>query len=252
MCEDQAVKLSIVVPVYNEKPTVAALLERVLAAELPAGMERELIVVDDASTDGTDRVLAPFAARPGVTVLTKGLPRGKGSAVKVGLARVRGDFVVVQDADLEYDPADYARLLEPLLDGSAEVVLGSRVLDAPQRWQFRRFSGAERAYGFLVNLGGVLFTGLFNALYGSRLTDGATMFKLFRAADLRAIDLRGSGFDYDWEILAKLARRGARFVERPVSYRARGRAEGKKIRFWRDGVGVLVAILRWRFVRGRP
>ncbi len=239
-------RLTILIPVYDEKATFARLFESVLAAPLPDGLEKEVVVVDDASTDGTRDLVRACAGRPGVTVVLKDPPRGKGAAVRRGLQEATGDFLLVQDADLEYDVADYPRLLAPLLDGSADVVLGSRVLRAPQRWQFRRFSGAERVYGLFVNAGGVLFTGLFNRLYGTALTDGATMFKLFRTADVRALGLRGSGFDYDWELLARLAKRGRRFIELPVSYHARGRAEGKKIRFWRDGVRVLAAILRWR------
>lgn len=240
-------KLTVLIPVYDEKPTFSVLLERVRAAPLPAGLEREIVVVDDASTDGTREDALRLADPPRVRVVLKDPPRGKGAAVRRGLAEARGELLLVQDGDLEYDPADCARLLPPLLEGRADVVLGSRVLDAPQRWQFRRFRGAERVYGLLVNAGGVLFTGLFNLLYGTRLTDGATMYKVFRTEDLRALDLRGDGFDYDWEILAKLAKKGRRFAELPVSYRARGRAEGKKIRFWRDGTRVLAAILRWRF-----
>ena len=125
-------------------------------------------------------------------------------------------------------------------------MFGSRVMTSPQDWQFRRLHGPERLFGFLVNLGGVIFTGLFNLLYGTRLTDGATMYKLFRTADLKALDLKSDGFDYDWEISAKLAKKGLRFAERPVFYKARSLAEGKKIRFWRDGWRVLVAILRYR------
>jgi glycosyltransferase involved in cell wall biosynthesis len=239
-------RLSVIIPVYDEKATFSTLLAKVLAAPLPGGLEKEVIVVDDASTDGTRDLVRACAGRPGIKVVLKDPPRGKGTAVRRGLKESTGDFLLVQDADLEYDPADYARLLAPLLDGSADAVLGSRVLDAPQRWQFRRFHGLERVYGLFVNAGGVMFTGLFNLLYGTALTDGATMFKLFRTADLRALDLWGDGFDYDWEILAKFARRGLRFVELPVSYHARGRAEGKKIRFWRDGARVLTAIVRWR------
>jgi len=120
-------------------------------------------------------------------------------------------------------------------------------MTSPQHWQFRRFSGFERFYGLFVNLGGVLFTTLFNKLYGTNLTDGATMFKVFRGPELRALTLKSDGFDYDWEISAKLAKKGSRFGEVPVAYKARSRAEGKKIRFWRDGTRVLIAILRYRF-----
>jgi glycosyltransferase involved in cell wall biosynthesis len=239
-------KLSIILPVYNEKATFSTLFESVAAVALPGGLEKEIVIVEGGSTDGTRDAVKRVAARPGVQVVYEDAPRGKGAAVRAGLARITGDLVLIQDGDLEYDVADYPRLLEPLLAGECEVMFGSRTSRSPQQWQFRRFGGLERFYGFFVNLGGVLFTGLFNLLYGTRLTDGATMFKIFRAADLKALTLRSDVFDYDWEISAKLAKKGLRFGERPVSYKARSRAEGKKIRFWRDGTRVLIAILRYR------
>jgi glycosyltransferase involved in cell wall biosynthesis len=242
------VKLSIILPVYNEKATFATLFEQVAAVALPGGLGKEIVIVEGGSTDGTREEVRRVAARPGVSVVYEERPRGKGAAVRAGLARVTGDFVLIQDGDLEYDVADYAKLLEPLLAGSCDVMFGSRVARSPQQWQFRRFGGLERFYGFFVNLGGVLFTGLFNYLYDTNLTDGATMFKIFRAEDLKSLTLRSDVFDYDWEISAKLAKKGRRFGEVPVSYKARSRAEGKKIRFWRDGTRVLIAIVRYRFV----
>jgi hypothetical protein len=156
---------------------------------------------------------------------------------------------LIQDADLEYSTDDYGAVLEPLMGGRCDVVFGSRSLEHSQRWQYRQYHGlAERLYGVLVNLGGVLFTGLFNVLYGTKLSDGATMFKVFRVSDVKALNLTCDGFDYDWEISAKLAKRGLRFAEVPVRYKARSRAEGKKIRFWRDGTRVLWAIIKFKFV----
>lgn len=241
-------KFSIIVPVYNERATVAVLLDAVLAAPLPEGLEKEVIVVEGRSSDGTTEVVRGYEGRPGVRVFYEEKPRGKGAAVRLGLAQVTGDIVLVQDGDLEYDVADYPKLLTPLLEGSADVVFGSRSLEHRQRWQYRQFKGlVERLYGLVVNWGGLFYTILFNRLYGTSLSDGATMFKLFRAEHLKAITLKSDGFDYDWEISAKLAKRGCRFMEAPVSYKARSRAEGKKIRFWRDGWLVFIAILRYRF-----
>jgi dolichol-phosphate mannosyltransferase len=247
-------KLSIIVPVFNEKATFPVLFDKLLGVALPRGLEKEIVIVEGASTDGTREEVRRCEGLPGVKIVWETEPRGKGAAVRAGLAEVEGDFLLVQDGDLEYDVADYASLLEPLLDGRCDVMFGSRTLRSPQAWQFRRFSGLERLYGLAVNFGGVLFTGLFNRMHGTNLTDGATMFKLFRAADVKALTLRSDVFDYDWEIIAQLARKGARFAERPVSYRARSRAEGKKIRFWRDGPRVLLAILRGRFepISGGP
>lgn len=240
-------KLSIIVPVYNERETVSRLLEEVLAAPLPQGWEKEIIIVEGRSTDGTAQIVRGYEGRPGVSVLYEESPRGKGAAVRLGLARVTGDAVLVQDGDLEYKPSEYPLVLAPLIKGDCDVVFGSRTLASPQQWQFRRFSGLERLYGLFVNLGGVLFTALFNRLYGTRLTDGATMYKVFRSRDLKDLTLRSDGFDYDWEIAGKLARRGRRFAEVPVTYTARSRAQGKKIRFWRDGWRVFAAIVRYRF-----
>ncbi len=240
-------KLSIIVPVVNEKATVKKLLDSVLSVSI-TGIQKEIIVVEGASTDGTREIVRGYEGRPGVSVIYEQAPRGKGAAVRAGLGPASGELLLVQDGDLEYDVSDYGAVLKPLLDGKADVVLGSRVLRSPQSWQFRRFAGLERISGFFVNLGGVLFTRLFNFLYGTRLSDGATMFKVFRVADLKPLVLKSDGFDYDWELIAKLSKKGARFAEVPVSYKARGRAEGKKIRFWRDGWRVMAAILRYRFV----
>ena len=240
-------KFSIVVPIYNEKATAAILLDRVLAAPLPEGLEREVIIVEGNSDDGTKDVVKGYEGRTGVRVIYESAPRGKGAAVRAGLAQVTGDIVLIQDGDLEYDVNDYPKLLKPLLAGEADIVFGSRAMEHAQRWQYRQFKGTvERLYGLVVNWGGLAYTILFNVLYGVSLSDGATMFKLFKAADLKSITLKSDGFDYDWEIAGKLAKKGRKIVEVPVAYKARSRAEGKKIRFWRDGWRVLVAILRYR------
>ncbi|MBI4423771.1 MAG: glycosyltransferase family 2 protein [Elusimicrobia bacterium] len=239
-------KLSIIVPVFNERATVRALLDQVLSVRL-AGIEKEIVIVEGNSTDGTREAAREYEGKRGVRVLYEEAPRGKGAAVRAGLAAVTGDVLLIQDGDLEYSTDDYPAVLEPLRQGRCEIVFGTRTSRSAQSWQFRRYAGLERVYGFFVNLGGVLFTGLFNLLYGTRLTDGATMFKVFRVADLRELTLRSDGFDYDWEISGKLVRAGCRIEEVPVSYKARSRAEGKKIRFFRDGIRVAVAIFRYRF-----
>jgi glycosyltransferase involved in cell wall biosynthesis len=239
-------KFSIVIPVYNEAPTAKILIERVLNSDT-LGLEKEIIIVEGGSSDGTREIAREFEKFPGVRVIYEDRPSGKGSAVKKGLTLVTGDLILIQDGDLEYDVADYPRLLKPLIENRADVVYGSRVLRSPQSWQFRRFVGFERFYGFFVNFGGVLFTALFNLLYETHLSDGATMFKLFRRQDIQSIVLKSNGFDYDWEISAKLAKKNLRFEDVPVFYHARSRAEGKKIRFWRDGIRVFGAIIRYRF-----
>ncbi|OGR90360.1 MAG: hypothetical protein A2V88_18190 [Elusimicrobia bacterium RBG_16_66_12] len=241
------VRFSIIIPVYNERPTAGVLIDRVLKIPLE-GIEKEIIIVEGASTDGTCELIRSYEGRPGVHVIYEDAPRGKGAAVRRGLARATGEILLIQDGDLEYDVVDYPRLLAPLLERRCDVVFGSRALDQAQRWQYRRFKGRwDRFYGLLVNWGGLFYTILFNLLYGTRLTDGATMFKLFRTEHLKKMVLRSNGFDYDWEIAAKLAKQGCRFLEVQIAYKARTRAEGKKIRFWRDGTRVLLAILRYRF-----
>jgi glycosyltransferase involved in cell wall biosynthesis len=238
-------KLSIIIPVLNERATVTTLLDAVLGVKLE-DVEKELVIVEGGSTDGTREIVRSYETRPGVRAVYEDAPHGKGAAVRTGLALVTGDVVLIQDGDLEYSTDDYAKVLAPLREGRCDVVFGSRTLRSPQSWQFRRFAGLERFYGMFVNLGGVLFTGLFNLLYGTSLSDGATMFKVFKTGHLKALTLRSDWFDYDWEISAKLAKRGCVFAEVPVFYKARSRAEGKKIRFWRDGWLVLAAILRYR------
>lgn len=243
-----AVRFSIIIPVYNERPTAGTLIDRVLAVPLK-DIEKEIIIVEGGSTDGTRELIRSYEGRHGVQVIYEDAPRGKGSAVRRGLSRATGEILLIQDGDLEYDVADYPRLLAPLLERRCDVVYGSRALDQAQCWQYRQFKGRwERLYGLVVNWGGLFYTILFNVLYGTRLTDGATMFKLFRTENLKKMTLRSDGFDYDWEIAAKLAKQGCRFLEVQVSYKARSRAEGKKIRFWRDGTRVLLAILRYRLM----
>lgn len=240
-------KLSILFPVYNEAATVREILDQVLAWSMP-GVEKEVIIIEGHSKDGTREIVRGYEGRPGVSVIYEDKPRGKGAAVRAGIARVTGDLVLIQDGDLEYKVSDYPKVLEPVMTGKADICFGSRTLSSGQHWQFRKFAGVERIYGFLVNLGGVLLTTLFNVLYGTSLSDGATMFKVFPAGPLKQLKLDSDHFDYDWEIQGKLAKRGLRFAETPVYYKARSRAEGKKIRFWRDGTKVLWAIVKYRFI----
>ena len=241
-------KLSIIIPIYNEAPTAATLLDQILALNVE-GVEKEIVIIESGSTDGTTAIVKRYEGREGMKVIYEDKPRGKGAAVRRGLSEISGDVFVIQDADLEYSVSDYPRLLKPLLTGEADIVFGSRAMDPNERWQYRRFRGlVEGLYGRVVNWGGLLYTHLFNLLYGTSLSDGATMFKLFRRRLIDGITLRSDVFDYDWELQAKLAKRGYKFLEMPIAYKARTRAEGKKIRFWRDGWRVLVAIIRYRFV----
>lgn len=237
-------KLSILIPVYNEAATCRTLLDQVLAADC-CGLEKELVVVESNSTDGTRDIVSEYEKAGKVRALYEDRPQGKGHALKAALAAAAGDIILIQDADLEYKVSEYPALVKPILEGRTDFVLGSRHLGA-ETWQIRSFI-TEGTKARLINLGAVVYTGLFNALYGVKLTDPATMFKVFRRSCLDGADLRCDWFDLDWEIVAKLIRRGHIPLEVPVSYASRSFAEGKKIRFWRDAPMVFWAILRFRF-----
>jgi glycosyltransferase involved in cell wall biosynthesis len=224
-------RLSVVIPVYNEAGTILPLISRV-RAQGTAALQIELLVVDDGSTDGTGALLESAAA--GETILIR-QPRngGKGAAIRAALPRATGDLVIIQDADLEYDPADYARLVAAARQ--APVVYGSRILGSNPHSYLRYYYG------------GRLVTAVFNLLYGRRLTDLTTCYKLFRRDLLVSLPLRCDGFEFCAEVTALLARRGVAIREEPISYRPRSLQEGKKIR-WRDGLVAIATLirLRWR------
>lgn len=231
-------KLSIVIPVYNEESTVGEVIEQVLAVELP-GIEKEIIVIDDGSTDGTPEVLKKEQSRNAdlVTVYSSQQNFGKGMAIRIGLKYVTGDVVLIQDADLELDPKEYGILLAPILSGRAQVVYGSRFLSGTNRipWKSRL---AQR-----------ILTPLTRLLYGARLTDEATAYKLFKTDVLRDLDLHCIGFEFCPEVTAKLLKRGYPITELPITYRPRTEVEGKKLRFLRDGMIALYTLIKYRFTR---
>jgi glycosyltransferase involved in cell wall biosynthesis len=231
-------KLSVVIPVYNEERTVEALVRAVRAAAGP-DLQIEIIAVDDASTDGTAAALESLAG-PDLLLLTHPANRGKGAALRTAFARATGEAVLVQDADLEYDPADYPRLLEPLRAG-APVVYGSRILGGNARSYHRYYYG------------GRLLTWIFNVLYGGRLTDLTTCYKAFRTGTLRSLPLTCTRFEFCPEVTALLALRGIPIREVPIAYRPRSLKEGKKIR-WTDGLEACRTLVRLRvrsLLRGR-
>jgi glycosyltransferase involved in cell wall biosynthesis len=213
--------LSVVIPVYNERATIEQLLERVYAVDL----DKEIIIVDDGSTDGTREVLAklPETGEP-VRVILQDRNRGKGAALRRGFEAARGAVVIVQDADLEYDPADYPQILAPIQRGVADVVYGSRFLGGP-----------HRVLLFWHYLGNRALTTLSNVFTNLNLSDVWTCYKVFRAEVLRDLPLREDRFGFEVEVTSKVARRGWRVYEVPISYYGRTYAEGKKIT-WRDGV----------------
>ncbi|UPT73861.1 MAG: glycosyltransferase family 2 protein [Elusimicrobiota bacterium] len=224
-------RLSVLVPAYNEAATIGRMLDAVY--DRNKGKDLEVIVVDDGSTDGTYEA-ALKAARPGTKVLKHERNSGKGAGVITALSHATGDYVIIQDADLEYDPADYDLLLKPMLEGKAEVVYGSRLMKSDARSYHRYYWG-----GRLVSL----WT---NLLYGSRLTDEPTCYKLFKTGFLRSLDLKCPGFEFCPEATAKTLKRGVTILELPINYHPRKMEEGKKIR-WTDGVIALWTLLRLRF-----
>jgi glycosyltransferase involved in cell wall biosynthesis len=231
--------LSILIPVYNEEEYVRELLERVVAAPLPNGMERELIVVDDASNDGSAEIIEEFIAScPGVPIklFRQEKNRGKAAAIRVAIQAATGHYSIIQDADLEYDPREYPKLLGPLLDGNADVVYGSRFLVA----------GERRVLYYWHSLANHILTTLCNIAADVNLTDIETCYKAFRTAFARTIPLESDRFGIDPELTIKFARRGARIYETPISYHGRTYEEGKKIGK-RDAIEALWAIARARF-----
>jgi glycosyltransferase involved in cell wall biosynthesis len=240
-------KISIIIPVYDEAPTLAALLDSVWTQPV-LGCEKEIIIVESNSRDGSREIALDFAApheRSGVRLILEDAPHGKGHAVRRGLAAAGGEIILIQDADLEYDVADYPELIAPIVEGRASFVIGSRHLGA-EGWKIRKFArGDWRALA--MNIGGILFHGFFNLLFGSRLTDPTSMYKVFRSECLRGIDFTCNRFDFDFELTGKLMRAGFRPLEVPVSYRSRGFDDGKKIRLLRDPVTWVAAILKSRF-----
>jgi len=215
------VKLSIVIPVYNEKDTVLELIRRVRAVALP--LEREIVIVDDFSTDGT-RDLIRGLEGPDARVLFQPKNMGKGAALKAGFAAATGDIVLVQDADLEYDPAEYPALLAPILDGRADVVYGSRFL-----------SGPHRVLLFWHSVGNKILTAFSNMVTNLNLTDMETCYKVFRREVLAGITLKSGRFGFEPEFTVKVAKLKCRIYEVPISYSGRDYAEGKKIT-WKDGL----------------
>ena len=226
-------KLSVIVPVFNERNTVAEIVRQMRAVDLP--VEREIVIVDDGSGDGTRDVLSQLADST-VHVVLHPHNRGKGAAIRTGLAQVTGDLVLIQDADLEYDPDDWPKLLAPILKGRAEVVYGSR------------FTGERRNMLFLHWIGNRFLSLLTNVLYNTTLSDMETCYKLFDRELIDSIDLRSERFDFEPEITAKILRRGIRIYEVPISYSGREFDEGKKIT-WRDGVVAVTTLVKYRFLK---
>jgi glycosyltransferase involved in cell wall biosynthesis len=227
--------LSVIMPVFNERTTVAEIIRRMRAVDLPAQLHLQLIVVDDGSSDGSDKVLRALEDST-VRVITHKQNQGKGAAIRSGMEVASGDLLLIQDADLEYDPDDWPRLLEPILKGKARVVYGSR------------FTG-ERKNMLPLHWAGNRFLSLVtNVLYSSTLSDMETCYKLFDSQVIEGMTIVSNRFDFEPEITAKVLRRGHRIYEVPISYAGREVEEGKKIT-WRDGFSALRALVRFRFTK---
>jgi glycosyltransferase involved in cell wall biosynthesis len=226
-------KLSVIIPVFNERNTVVEVLRRVRSIELPDGIEREVIVVDDGSGDGTRDVLKQLGDST-VRVVMHDHNRGKGAAVRTGFAHATGEYVLIQDADLEYDPDDWPKLLNPVLRGKARVVYGSR------------FTGERRNMLLLHWIGNRFLSMMTNILYNTTLSDMETCYKLIERDLVSKLNLQSDRFDIEAELTAKILKRGVRIYEVPVSYSGREFDEGKKLT-WRDGISALWTLVLYRF-----
>ena len=227
-------KVSIIIPVYNEINTIDCILEKVEAAEF-CNLKKEIILVDDMSTDGSREHLKELESKYKVFYHNGNM--GKGAAIRTGMANITGDIMVIQDADLEYDPADYAELVKLILDNRADVVYGSRLTGAKP----------SRSFMFTHLLGNKFLTLTTNLLYGATLTDMETCYKAFRTSILDGITIKSNRFDFEPEITAKVLKKKARLYELPISYYGREYSEGKKIT-WKDGVHAIIALIKFRFV----
>lgn len=227
-------KVSIIIPVFNEKNTIKLLLEKVQNANF-SGLEKEIIMVDDCSTDGTTEILKELSKQYKVFFHEKN--QGKGAAIKTAIKEATGDFVVIQDADLEYLPDDYDKLLPFLINDEADVVYGSR------------FKNQENSKNFILKnkIANKFLTLLTNILYGAEITDMETCYKAFKRELIQSITIKSNRFDFEPEITAKIMKRKARLKEVPISYFGRGHDEGKKIN-WKDGIHAILTLIKFRFI----
>jgi len=224
--------LSIVIPVYNEEKTLPLIIKKI--DELPSSLNRELVIVDDGSTDKSREIISSYSERKDIRIFFKEKNSGKGDSLKLGFQNSKGDFVIVQDADLEYDPSDYLKLLEEAQKNPNYVIYGSR------------FLGHARDMTWLHLFGNKILTMFTNILFGVKLTDMETCYKLFPGEFIRNVKLKANRFDFEPEVTAKIIRTGLKIKEVPINYYARTKLEGKKIT-WRDGFNAVSSLIKYRF-----
>jgi len=229
-------KISVVIPCYNEINTIEAIIQLILAVDLP--IDREIVIVDDCSTDGTRDLLKSFVSTDNIQVVFHEENKGKGAALHTGFAHAKGDIIIIQDADLEYDPCDYSKLLEPILTGKADVVYGSRFVG----------SESHRVLYFWHSLGNRVLTLLSNMFTNLNLTDMEVCYKVFKSKVLNRIKLKENRFGFEPEFTAKIARQGCVVYEVGISYHGRTYEEGKKIS-WKDGIRACYVILKYGFFK---
>lgn len=228
-------KLSIIIPVYNEKRTIEEIIKRIMAVKLQK-VKKEIIIIDDKSTDGTRKILEKIKKEHSeFRIFYHHKNQGKGASVRTGLKHATGDYILIQDADLEYDPQDIPQLLKPIQGGKAEVVYGSR------------FTGEHRNMFFWHMMGNKLLTLVTNLFYNTTLSDMEVCYKLFSKNSLKGVSLKEDRWGFDPEITAKILKKGIRIYEVPISYTGREFSEGKKI-FWRDGLRILWVLIKYRFL----
>lgn len=233
-------KLSIIIPLYNEEKTIIKLLQRVIEAKLPGYIQKEIIVIDDGSTDHSKLKIKNLKFK-GIKKIFHERNIGKGAALKTGIKNSTGDLIIIQDADLEYNPADYKKLLEPILRGRTKIVYGTRLSNYPLK-----FWGKDKTVLPAHLIANRFLTGLVNFLFHSNLTDMETCYKLFSREVLNKVDLQSTGFEIEPEITIKALKLGYNIIEVPISTIPRGYKEGKKIRF-NDGIKAVWTIFRYRF-----
>lgn len=238
------IKLSIIIPVFNEKKTIEEVIKRIKKVILKE-IRKELIVVDDCSTDGTTKILKDSQKKYKFVLLRNKKNSGKGFSVRKGLEIATGDIIMIQDADLEYDISEYPDLISPIIEKKAKFVMGSRHLQKGG-WKMRQFLDSK-VYAKVLNAGSIFYSRLFSFVYNVKLTDPGTMYKIFRKECLDEITLKSNHFDIDWELAGKLIKRGYKPLEIPISYKSRSPKEGKKIKFGRDGFLILKSIIYYKF-----